>query len=196
MKKIMQMLVVVCLLVLGTQAAFANDEQELLPEGADISGINRLAIGAPLYMQVNALAPDKEALTKIIYEASRVTRTEVISYDTIVDGIIHAKHIDIRALPRREGAKVFKQNVPDYADAYVVLTVANNSRTEFFFDVFKSGTDELLYTFRIQANSSEPDSVETFNKLSEQFYKRFDRAAQGQLKIIERNMKNQEKGKM
>lgn len=193
MKKILQMLVVVCIIVLGTQAAFANAEQELLPEGADISGINRLAIGAPLYMQVNALAPDREALTRIIYEASRVTRTDVISYDTVVDGIKQARHIDIKALPRREGAKIFKENVSDYADAYVVLTVANNSRTEFFFDVYKSGTDELLYTFRIQANKSEPDSAETFNKLSEQFYKRFDRAAEGQLKIFERNQRNKDK---
>jgi hypothetical protein len=90
--------------------------------------------------------------------------------------------VDIKALDRRQAAKIYKENVANYADAYVVLTVANNSRTTFFFDVFKAGTNELLYTYEIRANKSEGDTVTTFNNLSEQFYKHFDRSADEQLK--------------
>ena len=183
MKKILQMLVIACMVVLGTQVAFANADQETLQEGADITGIHRLAVGAPLYIKVDEKAPDVAQLTQIVYDASKVARTYVVSYDAVADGIKGAKGVDIKSLPRREAAKVFAENAADYADAYVILTVANNSRTEFFFDVFKAGADrELLYTYRIRANKSEHDNVETFTNLSEQFYKHFERAANDQQK--------------
>jgi RNase H-fold protein (predicted Holliday junction resolvase) len=181
MRKLIQMLVIACMVVLGTQVAFANYDKETLIEGADITSINRIAVGAPLY-QPAGNAPNREMLTKIVYDASRVTRSHVVSYDTVLDTIRATKGIDARVLDRRQAAKTFKENVADYADAYVVLTVANNSRTTFFFDVFKAGTNELLYTYEIRANSSEKDTVNTFTNLSEQFYKHFDRSAAEQLK--------------
>ena len=89
---------------------------------------------------------------------------------------------DIKALDRRTAAKDFKQYVGNYADAYVILTVANDSRTTFFFDVYKAGTNELLYTYQIQANRSEGDTVATYTNMAEQFYKHFERSAVEQQK--------------
>ena len=99
-------------------------------------------------------------------------------------GIQSKNNVDLKALDRRQAAKTFKENVADYADAYVILTVANNSRTTFFFDVYKVGTNDLLYTYEIRANGSEPDNVETYTNLCEQFYKHFERAAQAQQKEL------------
>jgi len=186
MKKIFQLVVIVCLIVLGTQAAFANADKETMMEGADITGIHRLAIGLPLYQQVDEKAPDKAKLTEIVYDASRVARCYVVSYDEVASRTLQAKGLDLKALERRQAAKEFKAVVADYADAYVILTVANNSRTTFFFDVFKAGTDELLYTYEIRANRSEGDSVDTFTTLSEQFYKHFENAAKTQQKENEK----------
>ena len=182
MKKIVQMLLAVCMVVLSAQVAFANADQSTLQEGADITGVKRIAVAAPLYTPVDEKAPNKEMLTQIVSDASRVSRSYVISYDAVADGIKAATNVDIKALDRRQAAKVYKENVANYADAYVVLTVANNSRTTFFFDVFKAGTNELLYTYEIRANKGEADTVATFNNLSEQFYKHFDRSAEEQLK--------------
>lgn len=182
MKKIVQMLLIACMVVLGTQVAFANYDNATVQEGANLTAVKRIAVAAPLYTPVDDKAPSKEMLTQIVSDASRVSRNYVISYDAVAEGIKTAVNVDIKALDRHQAAKIYKENVANYADAYVVLTVANNSRTSFFFDVFKAGTNELLYTYEIRANKSETDSVSTFNNLSEQFYKHFDRAADDQLK--------------
>lgn len=187
MKNIMRLFVVCLMLILGTQVSFANSDKETLQEGADLTSIHRLALAMPLYQQVEKDAPDKAELSKIFYDASRVSRLSVASYNTVADSINSTKSIDILALDRRTAAKYFKENVADYANAYVVLTVANNSRTSFFFDVYQSGTNQLLYTYEIQANRSEKDSVVTFNNLCEQFYKHLERATAAQLK--EKNKK-------
>jgi hypothetical protein len=182
MKKIVQMLLVVCMVVLSAQVAFANADKVTMQEGADITSVKRIAVAAPLYAPVDEKAPNKEMLTQIVSDASRVSRSYVISYDAVAEGIKTATNVDIKALDRRQAAKTYKENVANYADAYVVLTVANNSRTTFFFDVFKAGSNELLYTYEIIANKGEPDSVATFNNLAEQFYKHFDRSVDEQLK--------------
>ena len=187
MKKVVQMLLVVCMVVLSAQVAFANADQVTMQEGADITSVKRIAIAAPLYTPVDEKAPNKDMLTQIVYDSSRVSRSYVVSYDTVAEGIKAATNVDIKALDRRQASKTYKENVANYADAYVVLTVANNSRTTFFFDVFKAGTNELLYTYEIRANKSEGDTVNTFTTLSEQFYKHFDRSAEEQLK--EKNKK-------
>lgn len=182
MKKFVQMLLVVCMVVFSAQVAFANYDNVTIQEGADITAVKRIAVAAPLYTPVDDKAPNKEMLTQIVSDASRVSRSYVISYDAVAEGIKTATNVDIKALDRRQAAKIYKENVANYADAYVVLTVANNSRTSFFFDVFKAGTNELLYTYEIRANKSEGDTVTTYNNLSEQFYKHFDRSADEQLK--------------
>lgn len=182
MKKIIQMLLIACMVVLGTQVAFANADKVTVQEGADLTAIHRLAIGSPLYMQVDPKSPNKDMLTQIVYESSRVARCYVISYDTVAQNIKADQNIDIKALDRRTAAKDFKQYVANYADAYVILTVANDSRTTFFFDVYKAGTNELLYTYQIQANRSEGDTVATYTNMAEQFYKHFERSAVEQQK--------------
>ena len=72
MKKIIQMLVAACLVVLSTQVAFANSDKVTLQDGADIASVKRIAVAMPLYQQLDAKAPNKEQLTQIVYDASRV----------------------------------------------------------------------------------------------------------------------------
>lgn len=175
MKKLMQMLLVLCLVVFSTQVAFANSDKVTLVEGADITGIHRLALAKPLYMQTDKLAPTMDQLIQIESEASKVARMYVIPYDTVAASVKTDTKVDIKALDRHQAAKVFKENAGKYADAYVVLTVANDSRTSFFFDVYKAGSNELLYSYQIQVNRSEKDNVTTYQNLCEQFYKNFER---------------------
>ena len=127
-------------------------------------------------------APSIEILTQVISDASRITHANIVSYDAIVNGIQTNDQIDLKSLPRREAAKVFKDHVASYADAYIILTVANNSRTTFFFDVYRSGSNELLYTYEVRANKSDGDTVAVFTSLSEQFYKNWQRSVEAQSK--------------
>ena len=58
MKKIVQVMLFICLTVFGMQVAFANADKVTIPEGADIVSVKRLALAAPLY------TPTKDAPTK------------------------------------------------------------------------------------------------------------------------------------
>ena len=183
MKKFVQMALVLCLTLLAVQvSASPFTDKVTLPEGAVLTNVNRLAIGAPLYVQVENTAPSIDILTQIEADASNVTRANVVSYDTVTSDLQQSKGIDLKALPRRDAAKAFKDNVASYANAYVILTVANNSRTVFFFDVYRAGTNELLYTYEVRANKSDGNTVATFSKLSEQFYKNWQRSVEAQSK--------------
>ena len=153
MKKIVQVMLFVCLTVFGMQVAFANSDKVTIPEGADIVSVKRLALAAPLYTPTKD-APTKEELLASMYEASNVARSYVLSYDMVAADI--------------------QKNTG--------LTVANNSRIVFFFDVYRSGTNELLYTYQIVANRSQNANTETYKALSEQFYKNFERSANEQAK--------------
>ena len=181
MKKIVQVMLFVCLTVFGMQVAFANADKVTIPEGADIVSVKRLALAAPLYTPTKD-APTKEELLASMYEASSVARSYVLSYDMVAADIQKNTGVDIKSLDRRQAAKVYKENVAADADAYVVLTVANNSRIVFFYDVYRSGTNELLYTYQIVANRSQKANTETYKALSEQFYKNFERSANEQAK--------------
>lgn len=181
MKKIVQVMLFVCLTVFGMQVAFANADKVTIPEGADIVSVKRLALAAPLYTPTKD-APTKEELLASMYEASSVARSYVLSYDMVAADIQKNTGVDIKSLDRRQAAKVYKENVAADADAYVVLTVANNSRIVFFYDVYRSGTNELLYTYQIVANRSQKANMETYKALSEQFYKNFERSANEQAK--------------
>ena len=179
MKRFVQMALVLCLTLFAVQAgASPYSDKVTLPEGATITNVNRLAVGAPLYVQVEDTSPSIEILTQVVSDASRITHANIVTYDTVANGIQTDKGIDIKALPRREAAKVFKENVASYADAYIILTVANNSRTTFFFDVYRSGSNELLYTYEVRANKSDGNTVATFAALSEQFYKNWQRSVE------------------
>ena len=183
MKRFVQLALVLCLTLFAVQAgASAYADKVTLPEGAVITNVNRLAIGAPLYVQVEDTAPSLEILTQVVSDASRITHANIVSYDAVANGIQTDKHIDLKVLPRREAAKAFKENVASYADAYIILTVANNSRTTFFFDVYRSGSNELLYTYEVRANKSDANTVATFSALSEQFYKNWQRSVEAQNK--------------
>lgn len=184
MKRFVQMVLVLCLTLFGVQAASASPyaDKVTLQEGAVITNINRLAVGAPLYVQVEDTAPSLDILTQVVSDASRITHANIVPYDTVVKGIQEAKGVDIKTLPRRDAAKAFKENVASFADAYIILTVANNSRTTFFFDVYRSGSNDLLYTYEVRANKSDHDTVATFSALSEQFYKNWQRSVEDQNK--------------
>ncbi len=190
MKKIFQMLLVACLLVLGTQAAFANSDKEVLQEGADIVSVRSVAVASPLYMQTDEKAPDKAMLTKILYDSSNVVNDyTVVSYDTIVKHLQNDKNLDLTKVNRHVASKQFKDNVKDYADTYVVLTVANNNRVTFFFDVYQAGTNQLLYSYQIAGNSGDGNTVAAYTTMCEQFYKHFDRAKAAQEKAQKKNKK-------
>lgn len=189
MRKFVQILIMVCMVVFSAQVAFAHSDKVTVQEGADLASVHRLAIGMPEYVPVGETAPTKDDVLHAVADASKVARCYVVSYDAAAEGIKSDKGVDIKSLDRRKAATEFKNDVSAYADAYVILTVANNSSLVLFYDVYKAGTNELLYSYQIAANRSDKDEVDTYKMLSEQFFKNFERSAEDQQKKSEKEAK-------
>ncbi len=183
MRKLVQLLVIACMVVLSTQIAFANSDKVTIADGADLTSVHRLAIAQPNYYQVDPKSPDKSLLCQIEYDTSRVaTNFYVLSYNDVVKDVQTRRKVDMTKLNDRMAKAVFKENVSAVADGYITLTVANNSRTQFFFDVWQAGTNKLLYSYQIAANRNEADSIATYTNLCDQFYKHFARSVEEQTK--------------
>ena len=182
MKKLVQMLMVLCLVVMSTQVVFANADKTTIMEGADITSIHRLAVAQPLYIELKG-GPTKAQVTQLVYDASKVARGYVMSYDMVAQSLKQDANIDLLALDKRQAAKAFKEGVGKYVDAYVVTTVANNHHNVLFFDVYKAGTDQLLYSYQVAADAA---SVESYTEAAREFYKNFESSAQDQLKKNEK----------
>lgn len=176
MKRICQLLVALSLMVVTASVALAASDKTTIQEGADLSGIQRLAIGMPLYVPAEKGDLTKEELVDVVYKPHKGTKCYVLSYDEVVRAIIEKTNINIKSLDRRKAAKLFVENAKDFSDAYMILTVANNKGIDCFFDVYRSGTNELLYTYQTASGSSErgQDLEGVYRILSERFYVNFE----------------------
>ncbi|MBQ9365662.1 MAG: coenzyme F(420) biosynthesis enzyme [Schwartzia sp.] len=173
MKKIVQ-LVIAMIMMMAAGVASAHVDTVTIPEGADITGIERIAVAKPLYTPLKDY-PSMDELTLAVSDGIVKLKTDllVVSYDEMARNIMNDTKKDIRSLDRHVAAKVFRDNVPKYADAYVVLTVANNTRTVFFFDVYRAGTNDLIYSNQMITTSDEGDNVKDYTGMAADFYKSF-----------------------
>lgn len=176
MKKLWQVVVLLGIMILTTSVAMAATEKTTIQEGADLSDIKTIAIGMPLYMPVEKGDLTKEELVDVIYKPHKNSKLNFLSYDEVTRAIIERTNINIKTLDRRKAAKIFVENVKDFSDAYMIMTVANNKGIECFFDIYRTGTNELLYTFRAASGSSErgQDLEGIYEILAEKFYQDFD----------------------
>lgn len=178
MKKLFMLFTALTVIMLSA-TAFAANEQEALTDGADITVIRRMALAEPLYNPMKD-GPSLADVSQAVYDAAALTKVYVISYGDIAANIKRDTDVDIRPLNHRQAMKVFRLCVPKYVDAYVVPTIANNNRKTVFFDVYQIKTDALLYRYQLTADKHAEDSYMTYKALSEQFFKRFDRAIENQ----------------
>lgn len=177
MKKIVQILVAACLLLIS-QLAFAAEYVDI-PEGVDLTEINSFVMGKPLYTPKNG-DPTMQELEKVLVEGLDVDGYKVVPYDDVAMDLLRHKNVDIYKMDRRNAAQVFAKNTVGVADTYVIVTVARNSRTIFFFEVFKAGTDELLFTYQVQAEMS--NTAEHYKEIARDFYRQFSYAQRDQMK--------------
>lgn len=159
--------------------------QETIPENSEIASVKRLAVAFPRHYKTMETEPTAEQLADIMFNASKVARCYVISYDDIAANIKKDTGVDVKELNEIEAAKVFEQNISKYADGYVVATTATNSKkVQYFFDVMKSdGT--LVYSLTTQSGDIGRD-LKGYTKACEDFYKKFDTAAENKIKADEK----------
>lgn len=195
MKKFFQLLVFVAMFVVSVPMAFAYREESTIQEGADIVSVQKMALSAPEYTPLDG-APSYLDLIRLENQWEGVSKRQVVTYDYISEELFHQMGQDIRQMDRRLAKQVYRNKVENFADTYVVLTVVNGRRkfgTAFYFDVFKSGTNELLYAYMIMLDKDDPDDEKNYAMMVNKFYKNFDWAAEKQQKEQEKARREAER---
>ena len=150
--------------------------EETVEEDADLASVKKLAIAMPNYYKVEETEPELPDLVREIYNAGRFSSTlEIISYEDLAAAIRRDTGVDIYALDVPEAEKVYLKNVPRYADAYVICTIANNSGSPWlFFYVYNAKDQKLMYTYSNQSRLTGKNSRD-YGKVSEEFFRQFDK---------------------
>ena len=163
--------------------------EESVEDDADLSKVKKMAIAIPEFYKVSEREPTLEELTKDLCEAGKMASTlEIISYEDVVSAIRRDTGIDINSLEPAEAEKYFQKNVGRYAEAYLVLTVANNSgKPWLFYYVYNAENAKLMYAYSVQSRTLGHSAKDYFNT-SKDFFKHFDEVAPKKLSKEERKL--------
>lgn len=185
MKKIMQMLLVLCLVLTGVQVVSASGEKTTADKDFSLAGIHRLVIADPQYTPMKDGAT-KADISNMIYAMGEKARLQLIPKDFIAKNILQDTKVDISALDKKQADAAFQANVAKYADAYLVPTVVHNNQVVIFYDIYSAVDNKLVYTYQVVADRTDPDTLATYQELTKKFYRAFDKSVQKQLKDSEK----------
>lgn len=193
MKKCLQLLLMLCILVLGAQSAFAGGllggtgvSEDRVYDQDGMLKIKTLAIAAPIYNGPKTEGePDVEDLPEILMEGTLADKKGVlnyISYRDVCQNIKVAKHIDILRLDRKKAFGEYKEAIGKYADAYVIVTVSNGTsmndgtRLNLYFEVFDAKTNQIVYMYHKLAPKSATRDTLLYTEIAKDFYTDFIKA--------------------
>ena len=169
MKKFFASILMAAMFLISSTALAAHEET--IPEGADLSIVQNLAVASPQHFKTEMTEPTIDEFAAI-----------VVTYDDMVENIWRGAKVDIKALHDENSKKIYFDNVGKYADAYVTATSANNNKyTQFFFEVRNAKSGEMLYLLTTQSRYYSKD-LKGYTKACEDFYKNFDAAVQKAVK--------------
>ena len=193
MKKIFCTLLMLSIMLTSAVAMAAFEET--ISEDADITAINSLAVALPKHYRMEASEPSVADFIKIIFDAGKTSKHKIVSYREVTREIMNSTGIDVNALQDANARKVYNDHVAKYADAYIVVTTANNlKKTQFFFEVYDSNTQKLLYLLTVQSRNYGKDN-KGYTKACEEFYQRFDEAVEKTIKDAAKQEKKAKKNK-
>ena len=191
MKKIFATLLMLAVMLTST-VVFAAFKDEI-SEGVILNKYHTLAVALPMHFKTEAAEPTPNEFINMIYDAGKVSKLQIIPYGHIADNIIMDTGIDIISLQDADARRIYNENIGKYADAYVLVTTANNiKKTQFFFEVFDAKTGDLIYNFTLQGGGLKKTSKD-YGKACENFYRQFDIAAVQQIKDMEKAKKESAK---
>lgn len=185
MKRCLQLFAMLCVMVLGMQISSAamwenGVHKEDVYNSQGLLDIHTIAIARPMYTKVDEVEPTMDELMELVYEAAgtvdKKEKFKYTSYREVCQGIRVANKIDILRLERHKALKEFKSEIKNYADAYIEVTVSNDTRLNIFYDVYNAKTHELLYSYRkLTPKTSTRDEL-LYAEMSQDFYKDFLKA--------------------
>lgn len=185
MKKLVQIFVTACMLVFSAQCAFAAEYMEVT-EGADLTNIETIAIAKPHYTPTQK-DPAATELLKAMVKGGDVPFFKIVPYEDIELKFLREKNVDLNAIDSRLAAEYFAKNTAGVADVYVIATVTTASKKFIFFELYKAGTDELLFQHQIEVNQKQL-SFDLFEDAAHSFYVLLHDTQTQQMKKKEKDM--------
>ena len=193
MKKWVRWILAVVFMMVSCPSALAYTEMVKPQEGQTIADVETLAIGAPFYTEKEGVPTLEEYIQILNTSGAKILKGNIVTYDTVAQGIRQKTGKDVYTMGRRLAKSVFEQNVSDYADAYVVSTVTMSRLTVLFFDVYRAATNELIYSYEIILESDDPNDVKTYTEMVGKFYKNFNGSVEAQKKEQKETAKAEQK---
>ena len=176
MEKFLLRIALAAVILFTSSTVLAASHVEQVMEGADLTSVKRLAVNCPRHYKVPGVSdePTLETLIEIMGSYDKAQHYQLISYTDIVNAIKNDTGVDITTLGYRESEKAFKDNIANYADAYVTLTTANNDDpTIFMFEVQNAQNQNVMYILKIR-NAAFGKNAKGYTSACESFYKGFD----------------------
>lgn len=190
-----QLILFVSLCVLPSMA-FAETDKVIIDEAmaVDLNSIQTIAVMTPQYSPL-PIEPTKEEIEnnlkvcgdKIFARVNKKNSTKkILSYDEVAEKILADTKQDIRTMDRRLAARLYRHQIKNYADAFVVLTVANHDpeSTYCFFELYQAnGSSAPFFSYRIQAGRFDDNDLrKRYRSFTEKFYEAFNMACKNQNK--------------
>ncbi|MCR5833456.1 MAG: YqzE family protein [Selenomonadaceae bacterium] len=195
MKKFFAALTMLSVFMISSVAMAAYVDK--IEEGVNLFTIKKLAVAMPNYYKTEDAEPQLQDLIREIGNAGKLNSTrEVVSYEEIAANIRRDTGVNIYSLDVPEAEKVYLKNVARYADAYVIMTVANNSKVpELFFYIYDAKNSSLMYTYKLQSRLTGKKTNDYVKAIGEFFVQLDDTTARNLDKEERKQIKEQQKEK-
>lgn len=184
MKKLITIFSLLTIMLFSISTAFAaNEKITMMDDSYDLNSIQTLAIYTPNY-KPSALSVERKAKLKDAPELItpdmlndtilKVANEDNIPYTlvtdkTIIQNIKNNTGVDITTLDNREALNISFIN--NYADAYVILTFANDSRVVMFADVYDAKDNHWICSYQIIGGDTEDDNLTNYSMFMHKFFR-------------------------
>ena len=186
MKKLITIFSLLAIMLFSISTAFAaNEKITMMDEDYNLKNIHTLAIYTPSY-KPSALSIERKAklpnapelitpdmLTDVIFKVAKedeVTYT-LLSDKDVIQNIKATTGTDITTLSNREALAIYKENIKNYADAYVIFTFAIDSRVVMFADVYDAKDNHWICSYQIIGGDTEDDNLENYSMFMHKFFR-------------------------
>lgn len=187
MKKSIFIVSLLAMMLFSIATAFAATEKTtVIDENYDLKSIKTLAIATPYY-KPSALsvylnennrpnAPKLVTTDMIVQAAVDVAKEDgtginVLSDKQVNSAILNSTGTDITTLDKVNAKKLYKDNIKNYADAYVVFTFSNDSFVTMTADIYNAKDNSWILSYRIANGKAENDTIENYNMFMHKFYR-------------------------
>lgn len=184
MKKISQLFLIVCLILLNVQFVSAAAKSWSDTE-YDFSKAHKLLIVEPNYNFAEGNATSEEIMNMLYEQAAKSLHMFALNTEDIERNILRDTSIDLAKLKtedEKQAQTVFENEFIKYTDLYLVATIVHNSRVMIFYDVYSTQTKQPVFTYQIVASSTDPDNLMTYKQLTKSFYREFNKAINKSMK--------------